>query len=87
MRNPLAILAAFFDKLGYLEPAATVAGFAAGPFTLVAHPEINAVITHLRDVLGDTTYESLARTGADMTNAAMAAYALDQIDLARVELS
>jgi hypothetical protein len=53
----------------------------------VANPEINAVITHLRAVLGDTTYESLARTGADMTNAAIATYALDQIDLARVELS
>ena len=37
----------------------------------------------LRDVLGDDRYESLARIGADMTNAARANYALDQIDLAR----
>ena len=87
MRNPLAILAAFFDKLGYFQPATTITGFAAEPFTLVANPEINATITHLRAVLGETAYDSLACAGADMTNAAMAAYALEQIDLARVELS
>ena len=87
MRNPLAILAGFFDKLGYLRAAATIAGFAVEPFTLVANPEINATITHLRAVLGDAAYDSLACGGADMTNAAMATYALEQIDLARMELS
>ena len=86
MRNPLAILAVFFDRLGYLEQAATIAGFAADPFTLVANPEINAAMAHLRAVLGDTAYESLACTGADMTNAAIVAYALAQIDRTRAEL-
>ena len=38
-------------------------------------------------MLGDQTYESLARKGETMTNAAMAAYAYDQIDQARAELS
>jgi hypothetical protein len=44
-------------------------------------------ITHLRDVLGDQTYELLARKGAAMTTAAMATYAYDQIDQARTELN
>jgi hypothetical protein len=45
------------------------------------------VITHLRNVLGDQTYESLARMGETMTTAAMVTYAYDQIDQARAELS
>ena len=49
-------------------------------------PELSTVITHLRDVLGDQTYESLARKGETMTTAAMATYAYDQIDQARTEL-
>jgi hypothetical protein len=44
------------------------------------------VIAHLREVLGDQTYESLARRGETMTTAAMATYAYDQIDQARTEL-
>ena len=49
-------------------------------------PEINTVITHLRDVLGDKNYESLANAGETMTTAAIATYAYDQIDQARAEL-
>ena len=52
-----------------------------------AFPEINTTIAHLRDVLGDQTFESLARNGETMTAAAMAAYAYDQIDQARTELN
>ena len=44
------------------------------------------VVAQLRDVLGDQTYESLARKGETMTTAAMVAYAHDQIDQARAEL-
>jgi hypothetical protein len=43
-------------------------------------------IAHLRGVLGDQTYESLARAGEKMTTTAMATYACDQIDQARAEL-
>ena len=50
-------------------------------------PEISTAITQVRDVLGDQTYESLARKGETMTPAAMVTYALDQIDQARTELS
>jgi predicted ATPase len=86
MRHPLAVLADLFDRLGHHESAATMAGFALNPFTTAASPAINAAIAHLRDVLGDQTYESLARQGETMTTAAMVTYAYDQIDQARTEL-
>jgi predicted ATPase len=86
VRSPLAILTALFDRLGRHEPAATIAGFALSPLTSTALPEFNRAITHLRDVLGDQTYESLARKGETMTTAAMVTYAYDQIDQARTEL-
>ena len=38
-------------------------------------PWMQWAITHLRDVLGDQTYESLARKGETMTTAAMVTYA------------
>ncbi len=44
-------------------------------------------IAHLREVLGDASYESLARKGEGMTTAAALAYAYDQIDQARAELN
>ena len=87
IRGPLAVLAALFDRLGRYEPAATIAGFALSPFSAAAVPEITTAITHLRDVLGDQTYESLARKGETMTTAAMVTYAYDQIDQARAELN
>ena len=77
----------FLDRLGRHEPAATIAGFAFSPLTAAAVPEINTAIAHLRDVLGDQTYESLARKGETMTTAEMATYAYDQIDQARAELN
>ncbi|MGA7463782.1 MAG: hypothetical protein WBW86_00320, partial [Mycobacterium sp.] len=85
-RVPLAILAALFDRLGRYEPAATIAGVALSPLAAAAVPEITTAITHLRDVLGEATYKSLARNGETMTTAAMATYAYDQIDQARAEL-
>jgi hypothetical protein len=86
MSNPLAILAAFFDRLGHHEPAATISGFATTPFSRPYFPEINTTITHLREILGDEAYEALAHAGENMTNAAMATYAFDQIGRARVQL-
>ena len=85
---PLAIVATFLDRLGRFEPAVTIGGFAAvSPMAATALPDLGVAITHLRDVLGDQTYESLARRGATMTAAAMVAYAYDQIDQARAELN
>ena len=68
---PLGVLAALYDRLGRHEPAATIAGFAFNPPTAAAVPEISTAIAHLRDVLGDQTYESLARKGETMTTAAI----------------
>ncbi|MGA8546049.1 MAG: hypothetical protein WB785_12425, partial [Mycobacterium sp.] len=68
------------------EPAATIAGFALSHFSASAIPEITTVIAHLRDILGDQTYESLAHKGETMTTTAMTTYAYDQIDQARTEL-
>jgi predicted ATPase len=86
MRTPLAALAGLFDRIGRYEPAATIAGFAVSPMAAALIPEINAATAHLREVLGEATYESLARKGETMTTAAMATYAYDQIDQARTEL-
>jgi hypothetical protein len=87
MRTPLAALAGLFDRIGRYEPAATIAGFAVSPMAAALIPEINAATAHLREILGDQTYESLARKGEKMTTAAMATYAYDQIDQARAELN
>jgi hypothetical protein len=85
---PLAILAALLDRLGRYEPAATIAGFAAvNPMAAATLPEFGTAIPRLRDVLGEATYESLARKGETMTIAAIATYAYDQIDQARTELN
>jgi tetratricopeptide (TPR) repeat protein len=86
IRGPLAVLVVLFDRLGCYEPAATIAGFAPSPMAAAAVPEITTAITHLRDVLGEATYESLARKGETMTTTAMVTYAYDQIDQARAEL-
>jgi len=85
IRSALATLAVVLDRLGRLEPAATIARFAFDPLT-ARSPQFNTAIAHLRDVLGDQTYESLARKGETMTTAAMVTYAYDQIDQARAEL-
>jgi hypothetical protein len=86
IRVPLAILAALFDRLGRYEPAATIAGFARSPLSAATVLQLSTAIAHLRDVLGDQTYESLARKGETMTTAAIATYAYNQIDQARTEL-
>ncbi|MCV7196950.1 ATP-binding protein [Mycobacterium angelicum] len=88
IRTPLGFLAAFFDRLERYEPAATIAGFAVTS-PLAALPvmaEFETAIAHLRNVLGEATYTSLARKGEAMTTAQMVRYAYDQIDQARTEL-
>ena len=87
IRSALTTLAVFLDRLGRLESAATITGFAFSPLTAYGFPQISTAITHLRDVLGEATYESLARKGETMTTAAMVTYAYDQIDQARTELN
>jgi hypothetical protein len=85
-RSPLAILAGLLQRLGHLEAAATIAEFADGPLTRMAFPEITTTIAHLREALGNEAYESFGHRGESMSNAAMAAYAFEQIDRARAEV-
>ncbi|MEB3983373.1 adenylate/guanylate cyclase domain-containing protein [Mycobacterium sp. 663a-19] len=88
VHNPLAMLAFVLDRFGRYLPAATIAGFATvNPMTSAGFPELATTITHLREVLGDQTYESLARKGETMTTAEMVTYAYDQIEQARAELN
>ncbi|MDT5392023.1 MAG: hypothetical protein QOE04_5664, partial [Mycobacterium sp.] len=89
LRAPLGFLAAFFDRLGRYEPAAIIAGFVvSSPLTVLAvMTEFGTAIAHLRDVLGDQTYESLARQGEAMSTAEMVTYAYDEIDQARAALA
>jgi tetratricopeptide (TPR) repeat protein len=86
IRSPLAILAGLLDGLGCYEPAATIAGFAVSPLTTAAFPELTTMAARLRHILGDQTYESLARNGEAMTTAAMVTFAYDQIDQARTAI-
>jgi tetratricopeptide (TPR) repeat protein len=88
IRSALAVLAVLFDRLGRYESAATIVGFAVSlsAYAVPALPEFSAAIAHLRDVLGDQTYESLANKGETMTTTAKVVYAYDQIDQARTEL-
>ena len=86
LRTPMATLSTVLDRIGRYEPAATIGGFAFNPFAVASQPELGTSIAHLRDVLGNQTYESLARKGETMTTAEMVACAYDQIDQARAEL-
>ena len=86
MPQPLAVLVTYLDRLGYHEPAATISGFTTTPFVGNYYPELRTAVAHLREVLGDAAYESLARVGESMSNAAMATYALDRIDQAHADI-
>jgi predicted ATPase len=87
MRVPLSALAALLKRLGREEPAATIAGHTFNSITAAWTPEIGPTVARLREVLGESAYESLARKGESMTGAAMATYAYDQIEQARAELN
>ena len=63
IHGAVAVVATIFDRLGRHEPAATIAGFVVSS-PLAALPvmaEFGTAIAHLRNVLGEATYESLAR--------------------------
>jgi hypothetical protein len=86
--NPLGILVIVLDRLGRYEPAATMAGFVTvNPMAPTTLPELGIAVSHLREVLGDERYESLASQGEAMTVSATVTYAYDQIDQARTELN
>ena len=82
----MGVLITLLDRFKRYEAAATISAFAEGPVARSTYPEIDTAIAHLRDVLGDESYESLARAGMTMSNAAMAKFALEQIDELRAHL-
>ena len=82
----MAVLAVLFDRLGHYEAAAVTSGF-TNPYAAAAVPELDDAKAHLREVLGDERYESLASNGEQMTTAERVAYAFEQIDRARAQLS
>jgi predicted ATPase len=86
IRNPLAVLAALLDRLGRKRQAAIVTGFALSEMVRSGYPQVIAMISQLREVLGEQAYESLAREGEAMSVAAIVSYAHDQIDQLRTEL-
>lgn len=87
MATALGIAAIVFDGLGRYDAAAVAAGFGEIPLNAAAMPELGTAISHLRDVLGNTTYEMLAQRGKTMTLREIAAFANEHIDQIRGELS
>jgi hypothetical protein len=77
--GPLALIAVLLGRFGRYEPAAIIMGVGDRPGPRTTFREIDSAIVHLREVLGDQTYESFAREGAAMTTAAAVTYALEQI--------
>jgi len=86
MGVPLCNLAYLFDRLGRHEQAATIFGYGYNPMAAVTGPGLDQSIAHLREVLGDQTYQSFADAGRAMTLAAVATYAYEQIEAARAQL-
>jgi predicted ATPase len=88
LRTAVGLLATFLARRDRHKSAATIAGFARTmPSAAPTVPEFGATIIHLRDVLGDQIYESLARRGEAMTMATAVAYAYEQIEQARAKLN
>ena len=71
----------------YVYEPATIAGFAFVPLSAEWVPERSTGIGHLRDDLGEETYESLARKGEPLSTAQIVTYAYDQIGQARAGLN
>jgi predicted ATPase len=86
VESAFAVLAGLLDRLGNYDAAATLSASGTNPFARTTYPELQGTIMHLREVLGDETYESFRNVGESMTSAAMAAYAFEQIDLVRAQL-
>jgi hypothetical protein len=86
-RRPSKVTRGARHRHGPYELAATIAGYTGVNPLAAAIPYFGPPITHLRDVLGEASYETMARKGETMTIAEMANFAFDQIDQARAELT
>jgi hypothetical protein len=65
--TPLAVLAALSRPARTLRTSGHHRWLRISPLTARAFPQLSTVIAHLREILGDQTYESLARKGLSMT--------------------
>jgi hypothetical protein len=80
LRSPLASLAVCLDRMSQYEAAATIAGNATTSLTVAVVRALPAATAHLRQVLGDQTFETLASHGAALEPTDLVRYALEQID-------
>ena len=88
LRTVLGLLAIYLEQHGRYDSAAVMGGFAAvSPSSAPNVAEFGNAITHLREVLGEDTANLFGRNGEMMSMAAAVAYAFDQIDQARAELT
>jgi hypothetical protein len=83
LRTPLASLAVCLDRMSQHEAAATLAGSAATSLTVAVVRALPTAVAHLRQVLGDQTFETFASLGAALEPTDLVRYALEQIDHAR----
>jgi hypothetical protein len=87
IRAALGLLMTLLERRGDYEPAAIIGGFASvSPTAASSVAEFNEGIPHLREALGEETYERLAHKGEVMSMAAMVSYAYEQIERMRGEL-
>ncbi|OBK74704.1 adenylate/guanylate cyclase domain-containing protein [Mycobacterium sp. 1274761.0] len=84
--GPLSMIAVLLARFESYEAAATIMGCGDMRSSRLVFPEVDSAVVHLREVLGDQTYESLTRRGAAMTTPVMVAYAFDQIERLRTAL-
>jgi predicted ATPase len=87
IHTPLATLAILLRRLGRVQEAATIIGFAAqDPISVAVYPDLHDLIGELREVVGEETYEALARKGDAMTTMEIVNFGYQQIDRARADL-
>jgi predicted ATPase len=87
LSNALAILAGLLDRLGHVQAAAVIAGFAVTPFVSAAIPETEYTFSNLRASLGGEKFEALKREGAAMSTEAIVELAESEIEALRSEIA
>ncbi len=82
-----ASLAVFFDRFERPEVAATIYGASTRQASISLVPHLPEVVSHLRSVLGESTFDACVGAGAAQDIAEAVGYAHEQIQLASRELS
>ena len=82
-----ASLAVFFDRFERPEVAATIYGASTRQASISLVPHLPEVVSHLRSVLGESTFDACVGAGAAQDIAEAVGYAHEQIQRASRELS